>query len=156
MRTRMRNGEQGFTLVELLVVISIMGILFTFGAFALTQYLRAQALTGSASQVVTDMRDAQVRAQSEVRTYRITFDTSNNTYTISRLVTSPSTYEDLETKGLDRGVALTVADFMGDGEVAFFYPRGTSSAGTVILESMQLNQDREITLTALTAKAEVN
>jgi hypothetical protein len=135
-----------------------MGILFTFGAFALMQYLRAQALTGSASQVVTDMRDAQVRAQSEVRTYRITFDTSNNTYTISRLVSSdPDTYENLETnKGLDRGVALTLADFNDDGSVAFFYPRGTSSAGTVILESMQLNQDREITLTALTAKAEVN
>lgn len=138
---------------------SILGIVLSIGAYAILSYSRAQALTAATNQLLTDMRDAQVRSQAEVRTYRVEFDLAQDQYVVSRLETDgpPPTYAVLETKRLASNVDLTVADFgVLDGATAYFFPRGTSSDGRVVIRSRTLDQDREIRLTGLTARAKVS
>lgn len=168
--SKARQNDSGFTLVELMVVMSILVILMGLGAYALLPYMRSQALTGATNEILTDFRDSQVRAQGEVRTYCLIFDIANNSYEIRRInatgasCTTPGVTT-LERVELPRGVALSVADFNHslcqrvpadpNSSIAYFCPRGTSSNGRVVIVSTALNQDREIQLVGLTAKAKV-
>lgn len=166
--SKARQNDSGFTLVELMVVMSILTILMGLSAYALLPYMRSQALTSTTNEILTDFRDAQVRAQGEVRTYCLIFDVGNSSYEIRRINVSKDVNGNpvlctgiapdvsiLERRELPRGVALSVADFGPDASTAYFYARGTSSGGRLVIISTALNQDREIQLTALTAKAKV-
>jgi prepilin-type N-terminal cleavage/methylation domain-containing protein len=161
------SDDQGFTLVELLVVLSILTILMSLGAFALVSYWRAQALTSASEQVITDIRDVQVRAQAEVRPYRLVFDLPNDSYQVERLgtETDPNAWDPVETRLFDsRMIDFTSSSFSAftgcfDGHLddeLYFCARGVSSGGTLVIHSVALDQDRVITVTGLTASAEVN
>lgn len=159
------SDDRGFTLVELLVVLSIMTILISLGAFALLSYWRAQALTSASEQVITDIRDVQVRSQAEVRPYRLVFDLPKESYAVERLQADLTTWELVETRLFDaRMIDFSSSSFSAftgcfDGhpdDELYFCARGVSSGGSLVIHSMALDQDRVITVTGLTASAEVN
>ena len=55
----MTNERKGYTLVEILVVISIVGLLFGVGFVSYREFSRRQALAGAARQFGGDLRLAQ-------------------------------------------------------------------------------------------------
>lgn len=59
--------QKGFTLIEFIVVLSIIAILSTLGIVAFVNYSRVQALNAAASDVTTMLQTAKSRAQSQVK-----------------------------------------------------------------------------------------
>ena len=53
---------RGYTLIELLIVISIMGLIIVGGYAGFRDFSRRQALTGQARMVEADLRQAQQKA----------------------------------------------------------------------------------------------
>jgi prepilin-type N-terminal cleavage/methylation domain-containing protein len=70
---------KGFTLLELLVVMSMMGILGAIAAPNLMSYQRSVALKEARNQVVQTLRDASARAIVESAPQTVTFSLSQTT-----------------------------------------------------------------------------
>ena len=58
---------QGYTLVELLIVIGIISVITASGIFAAVQYNRNQVITTTANEVASQMLLAKSRAQTQVK-----------------------------------------------------------------------------------------
>lgn len=58
---------KGFTLIELIVVISVTAVLSIVGIAAFVTYSQTQALSASAQDVATMLQVAKSRAQSQVK-----------------------------------------------------------------------------------------
>lgn len=56
------NSHRGFTLIEILVVLSVLAILGAFGFAALVNYSRTQTLKTAARDLTTHLRVAQNKA----------------------------------------------------------------------------------------------
>lgn len=59
--------QKGFTLIELMVVLSITAVLGTFGIAGFVNYNKSQVLQTSANEVVTMLSLARSRAQSQIK-----------------------------------------------------------------------------------------
>lgn len=59
--------QKGFTLIELMIVLSITAVLGTMGAAGFLTYNKIQVLQSSASNIVTMLNLAKSRAQSQVK-----------------------------------------------------------------------------------------
>ncbi len=68
-----RSGEAGFTLVELLVTICILGVLLSMAALNWTGIMRDNALSAGAKQVEAAMKRAKALAEQENVTYILRF-----------------------------------------------------------------------------------
>lgn len=60
-----RKWEQGYSLVELMVAVVVMGVVLTFAAPPMARYLREQQLLGSAEALAGDFRLCRERATAE-------------------------------------------------------------------------------------------
>ena len=72
-----RNSHSGFSLVELLIVIAVMGIMTVIAIFALRSSKRSYAPDDEANQIVSFFREAHQRAISQRQTQRVTIDRAN-------------------------------------------------------------------------------
>lgn len=59
-----RHQKKGYTLIEILVGITIIGLLFSFGYVSFREFAGRQALVGTVKQVEGDLRLAQGKALS--------------------------------------------------------------------------------------------
>ncbi len=62
--TLMNKASEGYTLIEILVGLTIIGILFSFGYASFRDFSRREALSGTAKKVQGDLRLAQSMALS--------------------------------------------------------------------------------------------
>lgn len=91
----------GFTLVELMVSIVIVGIITSVAAPTFRGYMQIQKLTTGARDLVTTLRFARLKAVSEGNQWVVMFQVANNQYIVfsddgggGGLATSPDFVED--------------------------------------------------------------
>ena len=60
-------SEKGFTLLELIVVFSIIAILSTIGLASFVNYSKAQILQGSANDIISTLNTAKSKAASQIK-----------------------------------------------------------------------------------------
>ena len=117
------QSRVGFSVIELLVVLSLMGILLAIGIPASNKLLLSYQLNGSARRVQTDLQNIKMRAAAESLGFQFAYGAGSGSYTIRRdgnvFVSKP----------LPEGIVITQA-----GTVSFS-PRGTAGSNRIRLQS---------------------
>ena len=135
-RTRGRSGRDGFSLVELLVVIGLIGIVAGFSIPAFQRYATNANLKAVAREIMSDINNTKQRAIEENNnTYRITFSTVANNYVLSwtDMTTTPSTARTLTKSPTTSGADVRITAVTFSGGVITFQRRGTTTAGSLTL-----------------------
>lgn len=147
----------GFTLIELMVAISITAVLGTLGIAGFTSYNKAQALQTSTNEVVTMLNSAKSRAQSQVKLgsvcnelspyllkgYKVEILASDETYLL-KILCEGTADEVITKKTLPPNVIFT------SGESSFFFPvqkGGVETVGSITISSG--GKTRTITVNSL-------
>jgi type II secretion system protein H len=76
--------DSGFTMIELLVTISLLGIMMMIAVSGWTSWAKASRQSGTARELLSVMRQAQVRAVTEGRPICVAFRVAENDYTFYR------------------------------------------------------------------------
>lgn len=153
--------EHGFSLIEMLVVMALLTIIATISMTAFRGYQRAQAHKNAAREVVSVLRNAQVKAVTEATTYQCIFTTDEvEIYRDGNV--PPAAANRVRTYTLESGnlefVATAPQGFTHpDGSVlpnCLFFARGSATAGQVLVRRTDTDpdRDREIGLEGLTAR----
>ena len=74
----------GYTLLEVLIAMAIMGTLLAIGVPRMVSLRGPYALTGAANRIAADLQVARQRAIARNSRYRITFTPSTSTYQLER------------------------------------------------------------------------
>ena len=158
--------EGGFTLLEMLVVMSIAGLILATATWSFLGYQKAHEQQSTALSVTSTMRNAAERALSEGRTYCVYIDTASQTYDTyrqdctnaamrvgvakpdsSRVRLASAAFPAPSPAIVNQGTACPVA-----GRCAYFYPRGTALAGTATVTRLGSSKVFTITVEGLTSR----
>ncbi len=82
----MKTSARGFTLIEMVVAVAVLGILAVVAAPAIGEYLATQRLKGAAEELQTDLQFA--RMESVQRNAAVTVTLAGTGYTITRGATA--------------------------------------------------------------------
>lgn len=156
-----RGSESGFSLIELMVAMSIFGVLTALAVMPLRGYQHSQEHVGAAREVVAALRNAQVRAVNEGSTYRAEIKPhAVRVFSGSTLV---KTYSIPSHVKLDVfGAGFTPAASPSDPtpapvKDAYFYGRGTGSAGVIrVTRTSSTTKSYTITIEGLTARVSLS
>jgi prepilin-type N-terminal cleavage/methylation domain-containing protein len=88
MRAR-RNGSRGFSLIEMMIVVSILLVTASFAILGMGPMVKQSRVDNAYNATLTTIRQAHDQAAAERRVYVVTFDNtvSPNTVTISQNAT---------------------------------------------------------------------
>lgn len=124
--------SKGFSLVELIIVIAIIGILASISSYAWQRHVDNGNLRTAARDVVSDFQNCKVKATSENRNYQISFVTgTNSSYTISAPATDTHTAASTTKLPTVHGAGIQINS--APTGIMTFWARGTSSNGTVTM-----------------------
>ena len=169
------SNEKGFTLIELLAGILIASLLMGLGALALRNYWFVQSLRRSRAEVVTQMRSAQQKAMAESHplVYGVWFEPGESGWGVVKYdPTDGGSCEVVDQYDFGGGVesalpANVTERFVVDSGVqsqcnpvvpgtgerfAFFYPRGSATAGKIRLTSVHLDNEYVVEVKGVTGR----
>jgi prepilin-type N-terminal cleavage/methylation domain-containing protein len=126
MRSFRYFNSAGFTLGELMITMSILGILIAIGMPAFTRTLPGLRLTDAARQVATELQHVRMKAIAQGITQQMSFSTTS--YTLQRC--NGACTNDSGAITLPEGITVTAS------VVPRFQPPGTAtSASTITLSN---------------------
>ena len=142
MKCRFDRGDRGFTLVELLVTMSVGAILVGLAGTSLAGWSASNAHKGTRDEVVSSLRNVAQRALSEGRTYCVAFRADGSWRTYRRSCDGAGQQvQALSANTPGSALAATFTYVSGQpsactvaataNSCAYFYPRGTATKGTV-------------------------
>src|SRR5688572_15424754 len=122
-----RRTQGGFTLLEILVAMSLMAIVLTLSVGALRHFWLARALSSGTESVVTQLRSTQENAVSESYpvVYGVRFDVGTQNWYVLRYDpmnagAGDDTCTVTETYSLESGVDIKTASFTDDVNITNF------------------------------------
>src|SRR5918994_2633681 len=84
------EDERGFTLIEVLITIILMGLLFAIASSFLFGVVDGRRVDSATNQLAADLRLAHTRATNRLEQWQVVLTADSSTYTIGP-VGSPST-----------------------------------------------------------------
>ncbi len=141
MKTKFNN--RGFTLLELIIVFSVISILSTVGIASFVGYSRAQSLQSAASSFELTLNLAKSHANSQVKPSQCSTETligyqvdilSDTTYSLSVVCLGVYTLQTITLP--DKGNVKFSLDLTQTTTTSVFFPiitSGVKGAGTIVL-----------------------
>jgi len=126
------TDSKGFTLVEMMIVVAVMGILAGIAAPNFQTYMAQRRLNGAARQVMTDLMEARMKAVSLNQKVKVSFG-SNHIYQIWNDTDGNGTVADDEGDDIERDIHPDYYDVTFSASAdPVFQTRGTVSPGSTI------------------------
>jgi type II secretion system protein H len=129
-----KEAAKGFSLIELLVVITMGGVLLSIAWVRMATLVPIYRLEGAARNLAAELQKARGRAIAEGKCYQVLIDTSAKTYQFrSKASCTTGTFASVSTDGtrqIDDANSLTIAFSTGDSPV--FNSRGTVETTAVM------------------------
>lgn len=148
-----KSGHKGFSLVEVMIVVALIGILLAVAVPNVLSWLPNMRLKAAARDLFSNMQRTRMEAVKTNQDWTIVFDTANGRYqiragdgTIRQTVTFADDYR--SGVGFGHGSATTPIAGPFDDNVTYstnvvtFNGRGTGNSGYVYLENV--NQDATV------------
>ena len=147
MRREKMDNRRGFSLIELIIVVAILGIMGTIAASTFQSYVNNSNLRTAARDMASDISNTRQKAMAEGLNYRISISTSSNNYVVIRVNSDGST-TNINTKSptmFGAGLTILSANY-GGNPIIYINSRGTiSPSGTVVLQN---NRNSQATITS--------
>lgn len=125
-------SSKGFTLIELMIVIGIIGILSAVSLFRWRDYQNNVNLRTAAREVMSDIASCKQRSVSEGVRYCMQFTHGSPNYSIN--ASSCGAPTQTQAKNLTSfGSGLTISTTNFNSDQVIFLPRGTSNLGDINL-----------------------
>jgi len=141
-----KKSVGGFTIIEIMIVIAIIGIMVGIAAPNFMDYLKSRRLSGATMQLYVDLMNARGQAVSQNNKVIVEL-TNNNSYKIIRDLNGNSDVDEGET-GPTKSIHPDYADVTfapaSSGFNPIFYPNGTGTAGKINVTSSLLSKTKTI------------
>lgn len=156
-----QGSEGGFSLLELMVVMSMTGILMAIAGYGTMNWQRSSEHRGSAQELVSFLRKASEQSISEGRTYCVDL-TPTRSMQLWRYACDPATGTSVTGIRTTQNARVTLEATVtlptpapacpaGD-KCVYFYPRGTATPASVIVRSTARSNVYTVRVEGLTAR----
>lgn len=160
--------ESGFTLIELMAVVTLMAILMAIGGLALRRYWFIQSLSGAQSDIVAQLRVQQEESRTRApKVFGARFTEGSSQWDLIQYdsgVCTPTgetrtfgTGVEVETVNFDTGLDPAELTDCLDGatDLVLFYARGSATPGTVSVVHPAIdNRELAVCVTGLTGRVD--
>ncbi len=157
-----QNRDSGFTMIELLVTISLLGIMMAIAISGWTSWAKASSQSGAARELQSVMRQAQVRAVTEGRAICVAFRVAQNDYTrLPRRLRRRDQGQDPSDPVVSSSADVHLASpaFTGTSGVSTgvtFNARGTAWPGSVQVTRAGSSKTYNLTVEGLTGRVSLS
>jgi prepilin-type N-terminal cleavage/methylation domain-containing protein len=138
-----QKKQKGFTLIELIIVVVVIGLMATLAAGQFDRFFRQQRLKAAGKDLLSNLRLARSYAVSRRAQYGIYFDQNARQYVLFKDVVNPSNYtydagdSVIKTVSLPGIFSLNNCTF--PNTAVFYLSTGSaSSSGTVDIYNSEL------------------
>jgi prepilin-type N-terminal cleavage/methylation domain-containing protein len=112
------EDERGFTLIEAVIVIVLMGIVLAIASSSWFGTVESRRVDSAANQLAADLRQAHTRAINELVQQTVTLTDGSSEYTVTGVANNPDLDDDPDEDlvVVDASSATIVIVFEGNGE----------------------------------------
>jgi prepilin-type N-terminal cleavage/methylation domain-containing protein len=146
------KATDGFTLVEVLVVIFFISVLIGVAVPSFVSSIKSAQLNASVSQLVSDLRKSQAKSMATGQRYGIRFTAGSNEYEM--IISSGGAVEVLESRKLMTKVILLSSTFT-DNIITFKRSGSPSESGSATLQYSG-GTNKVISVAAVTGRVRIN